>query len=127
MRLAPEQNLTSTLFGTGSGPEKPEDNSMELSDKIDRLVDTRSIIFSSHARTRMFERDISSEDILPILTNGEIIETYEDDTPCPSYLILGYIHDTAIHIVIAVCVDHIKIVTVYHPDDRWTHHKIRRQ
>lgn len=53
---------------------------MELSDKIDRLVDTRSIIFSSHARTRMFERDISSEDILPILTNGEIIETYEDDT-----------------------------------------------
>lgn len=38
-----------------------------------------------------------------------------------------YIHDSAIHIVIAVCEDHIKIVTVYHPDDRWTHHKIRRQ
>lgn len=100
---------------------------MEKSEKIYGLVDTRSIIFSSHARTRMFERGISSEDILPILTKGEIIETYEDDTPCPSYLVLGYIHDSAIHIVIAICEDHIKIVTVYYPDDRWTHHKFRSE
>ena len=75
----------------------------------------------------MFERGISSEDILPILAKGEIIETYEDDTPCSSYLVLGYIHGSAIHIVIALCEDHIKIVTVYHPVGRWTHHKIRKQ
>lgn len=50
---------------------------MERSEKIYRLVDSQSIIFSAHARTRMFERGISSEDILPILTEGEIIEIYK--------------------------------------------------
>jgi hypothetical protein len=75
----------------------------------------------------MFERGISSRDILPILTEGEMIEKYEDDSPCPSYLMLGYIHGFAIHIVIALCEDHIKVVTVYHPDDRWTDHRIRKE
>lgn len=88
---------------------------------------SRSIIFSSHARVRMFERGISSEDILPILTDGEIIEEYTDDAPCPSHLILGYLGGLAIHVVVASCEDHIKIVTVYHPDDRWTNGRFRSE
>ena len=75
----------------------------------------------------MFERGISSEDILPILTEGGIIETYEEDAPCPSVLILGYLQGLVIHIVIACCEDHIKIVTVYHPDDRWINNQLRRE
>jgi hypothetical protein len=73
----------------------------------------------------MFERNISSEDILPILTDGEIIEEYRDDMPCPSILILGFLQELAIHVVVACCDDHIKIVTVYHPDDRWTQNRFR--
>jgi hypothetical protein len=50
---------------------------------IQSHAQTRSIIFSAHARVRISVRDISLEDILHILTDGEIIEEYEDDTPCP--------------------------------------------
>jgi len=126
MTFAPEINQTSTHSGTGSTLELTEDKILKTFERIHILVDTRSIIFSAHARTRMFERGISSEDILPILSTGEIIETYDDDTPCPSFLMLGYIHDSVLHIVIAVCEDHIKIVTVYHPDNRWINDKMRR-
>jgi len=87
---------------------------------------TRSIIFSAHARVRMFERGISSEDILHILTDGEIIEEYEDDTPCPSFLMLGYLRGIAHHVVVGCCADHIKIITVYHPDESWTNDRFRR-
>lgn len=126
MTIAPELNQTSTPSGTGSILKLTEDKILKTFERIHILVDTRSIIFSAHARTRMFERGISSEDILPILSKGEIIESYDDDTPCPSFLMLGYIHDSVLHIVIAVCEDHIKIVTVYHPDTRWINDKMRR-
>ena len=96
---------------------------MERSEKIHRLVATRSIIFSYHTRTRMFERGISSENVFPTLTKGEIIETYEDDTPCPLYL------DTFTILQYILFFQYVKIIlksSPYHPDDRWTHHKLRR-
>lgn len=74
----------------------------------------------------MFERGISSENILHILTQGEIIEEYKDDTPCPSLLMLGYLQGIAHHVVIGCCEDHIKIITVYHPDESWTTDRFRR-
>lgn len=75
----------------------------------------------------MFERNISSEDILLILTDGEIIEEYGDDVPCPSLLMLGYLRGLAIHVVVACCEDHIKIITVYQPDDRWNNDRVRSE
>jgi hypothetical protein len=65
------------------------------------------------------------KDILRILTDGEIIEEYEDDAPCPSLLMLGYLRGFAHHVVVACCADHVKIVTVYHPDDSWTNNRFR--
>jgi hypothetical protein len=49
----------------------------------------------------MFQRNISEKDMRSILTKGEIIEEYADDTPYPSRLILGWIGGRPIHIVAA--------------------------
>jgi hypothetical protein len=33
--------------------------------------------------------------------NGEVIKSYEDDKPFPSYLVLGNIKEKALHVVVA--------------------------
>jgi hypothetical protein len=80
------------------------------------------IIFRIHAIQRMFERQISAEDVRTVLEEGETIESYEDDVPYPSRLILGWRGDRPIHIVIADNSpdDEVIVVTVYEPDpDQW--------
>lgn len=87
----------------------------------------QAILFSSHARVRMFERNVSSDDILEFLRAGEMIEQYPDDEPCPSLLLLGYKNEVPFHLVIAECKDHIRVITVYIPEpDKWINNRIRR-
>ena len=75
----------------------------------------------------MFERYISTEDMLSILKNGEIIEQYSDDEPCPSVLMLGYISDKPYHLVVGICDDHLRIITAYTPDElHWIDYRKRR-
>jgi hypothetical protein len=86
-----------------------------------------TILFSSHARVRMFERNVSSDDVLEFLRTGEIIEQYSDDEPCPSMLLLAYKNEVPFHVVIAECKDHIRVITVYIPEpDKWIDERIRR-
>lgn len=40
-------------------------------------------IISHHARSRMFQRNVSTDDLKKIVQNSEIIESYPDDVPCP--------------------------------------------
>jgi hypothetical protein len=47
----------------------------------------RDLIFRIHAVERMFERDISVEDVRRVLSEGAVIEDYPEDTPFPSRLI----------------------------------------
>ncbi|WP_407080174.1 DUF4258 domain-containing protein [Candidatus Methylospira mobilis] len=74
--------------------------------------------FSAHAVTRAFQRGLSEEEIFQVITDGEMIADYPDDTPYPSRLILGYAHARPIHVVPAqepnsrVCF----VVTAYQPD-----------
>ncbi len=76
------------------------------------------IKFSRHALTRMFEQKLSIETVEQIAINGEIIKTYSDDQPFPSYLCLRYDGVNAVHVVAAIddktntCI----IVTAYIPD-----------
>jgi len=70
----------------------------------------------------MFERSISSEDIRHIMSHGENIGDYPDDTPYPSRLILGFVRNRPLHVVAAfhamerICY----IITVYEPDrEKW--------
>lgn len=61
---------------------------MMMKEKIAYLIESGEILISHHARVRMFERNISTDDLISIISMGEIIEEYPDDEPCPSVLIL---------------------------------------
>ncbi|MHB1231486.1 MAG: DUF4258 domain-containing protein [Burkholderiales bacterium] len=41
-----------------------------------------------HALGRLLERGISRDDVLSVIGDGEIIESYPSSKPLPSYLIL---------------------------------------
>jgi hypothetical protein len=75
----------------------------------------------------MFQRNVSTDDIKEIVIKGEIIEGYIDDEPCPSALMLGFLGNIPYHVVVAECEDHVRIVTVYIPEeDKWIKYRIRR-
>ena len=95
--------------------------------KLKELFVNDDFIISNHARVRMFERNISTEDIKNVITHGEIIEDYFDDEPCPSALFLGFSKGKACHVVVAECDDHARIITVYSPEkNKWIDYKIRK-
>lgn len=84
-------------------------------------------IISHHARSRMFQRNVSTERIKEVIIEGEIVEYYPDDYPCPSMLVLGFVDDVPLHVVIGLCDDHVRIITTYIPDERkWINFKKRR-
>ena len=77
-------------------------------------------ILTDHARVRMFENNISTDNIKTIIDSDEIIENYPNDHPCPSVLILGSLDTLPYHLVVALCDDHMRIITLYKPEkDQW--------
>ena len=80
------------------------------------------IKYRLHAVERMFERNISVDEVKMILNEGKIINEYPDDKPFPSKLILGFINNRPLHLVTAENKndEEIIIITVYEPDkDQW--------
>jgi hypothetical protein len=70
----------------------------------------------------MFERRVLAADIRLALANAQVVERYDDDSPLPSVLLLGWIGSLPVHLVVGEdavqrrCV----IITVYFPDTvRW--------
>ena len=66
----------------------------------------------------MFEHEITSENVCHALATGKTIETYPDDQPYPSRLVLGWNGSRPIHVVAAdnsVQREPI-IITVYEPE-----------
>ncbi|MDD1736610.1 MAG: DUF4258 domain-containing protein [Methanothrix sp.] len=101
---------------------------MAIIDEIQNQVLQEQFEITAHARERMAERGISTEDLIRLIINGEIIEDYPDDFPYPSALILGYIMGAPIHIVAAKGRNLVKIVTVYRADeDVWIDHRTRKR
>jgi hypothetical protein len=49
----------------------------------------------------MFLRSIAVEDIKAVLSHGDAIESYPDDTPYPSCLLLGKVQARVLHVVVA--------------------------
>lgn len=76
------------------------------------------LVFRVHAIRRMFERGISSEDVRHVLDTGSTIESYPEDTPYPSRLVLGFLGARPLHVVVAD--DEIEgqtvVITAYEPD-----------
>jgi hypothetical protein len=96
-------------------------------ERIKRFAEEDNFVISNHARVRMFQRNVSTDDIKEIVIKGEIIEEYIDDEPCPSALMLGFLGNIPYHVVVAECEDHVRIVTVYIPEeDKWIKYRIRR-
>ena len=82
----------------------------------------RRVVFRVHAIQRMFQRGFTEMDVRLILTAGETIETYPDDTPYPSRLVLGWCRGRPLHVVVAdnVAAQETIVITVYEPDpDQW--------
>ena len=100
---------------------------MDAIDEIRKLVLDEHFEITVHARERMAERGVSTQDLICLIINGEIIEDYPDDFPYPSSLILGYILGYAFHVVAAKGRNLVKIVTVYRADEeKWLDHRIRK-
>ena len=83
---------------------------------------TDPLVFRVHAIQRMVQRAISEADVRQVLTSGEVIESYPDDRPYPSRLILGWRGGRPLHVVVAESptTQETIIITVYEPDtEHW--------
>ena len=81
-----------------------------------------TFIYREHAIQKMFERDILEEHVEDTIQNGEIIESYLDDKPYPSFLALK-LYDKPLHVVFAKNeeANEIIVITAYYPDsDKWS-------
>jgi hypothetical protein len=70
----------------------------------------------------MFERAIAEEDITMVVSSGELIAEYPNDTPYPSYLLLGFLGNVPLHVFIVKDNDSndCYVVTTYVPSsDIW--------
>ena len=75
-------------------------------------------MIGEHSFRRMFEREISPEDVLDIVRTGVIIKEYQADKPYPSFLILKFVDNKPVHVVVAKNVKESLcfVITVYEPD-----------
>lgn len=89
-----------------------------------------SVKFSGHALRRMFERSLSTEDVICTIQTGETIGGYPDDKPYPSELRMGWVSDRPVHVVVAQNPENNQcyVITAYVPSpDIWIDDfKIRR-
>lgn len=67
---------------------------------------------------RILKRNITREEVKYCLINGEIIETYIDDKPFPSYLLFARVNGKNLHVVIGVDSDKIHVITAYEPNNK---------
>ena len=80
------------------------------------------LIFRVHALQRMFQRGISEADVRRALESGEELESYPDDAPYPSRLVLGWSASRPLHVVAAEDREagETRVITVYEPDpNQW--------
>lgn len=64
----------------------------------------------------MAERGIAESDVASVVFQGKEIESYPQDKPYPSRLLLGWIGPRPIHVVAAAAEHEIIVITVYEPD-----------
>ena len=87
------------------------------------------VIFRLYAVQRMFFRGISREEVRQVLESGDVIETYAEDVPYPSKLLLGWSGRRPIHVVAAenIAGRTTIVITVYEPDPRRWDQGLRRR
>ncbi len=102
----------------------------KLRDYLNANFESWALEIRIHATKRMYQRNISSNDLHHVLNHGLIIEEYETDYPFPSVLLNGKSEvGRPIHIVVGVDSDEqrLYIITVYEPDiGKWLNDFSRR-
>ena len=85
-------------------------------------MDKPRVTYRVHAIQRMFERNVSTQNVARALASGETIEDYSAEMPEPSRLILGFQGKHPFHIVTSENPEsnETTIITVYVPDSaKW--------
>lgn len=83
--------------------------------------------FTEHARDRMRELSISVDEVMDLLSKGEVIEHYLERN---GRLFLGWIAGRPVHVPVVRNERHAVtlVVTVYVPDARlWHDYRVRRR
>jgi hypothetical protein len=86
-------------------------------------VEKNQILFRVHAIQRMFERNVSAQDVSQALQWGETIEDYSAEMPEPSRLILTVKGRRPLHVVTSENQqsNEVTVITVYIPDpEKWS-------
>ncbi len=99
-------------------------------EQIHNLSKQLQINFTDHALKRSDERSIDIyADILPALQNCKIVEEYPNDYPYKSFLVYGRTSsDKPLHIVCAIVVNKVWIITEYFPDNnKWENDYMTRK
>ena len=103
---------------------------MKIEDLIDAIKNNRLRI-TDHADEEAHSDNLSVEEIIATVVNGEVVEDYLSDKPFPSCLIYGQNYkQEPIHSVWAYNkkTKWAVLITVYRPDPkRWIDWKIRRK
>lgn len=88
---------------------------------IKEFVRAGKIRWTNHCVMRLFQRNITQEDIENALLNGEIIEEYENDYPYLSCLVYGInLNNKVLHVVCGANETEFWIITAYYPDNiKW--------
>lgn len=73
-------------------------------------------IWRKHALERMLQRSISRSEVIQCALYGEIIESYPEDYPYPSNLVLN-ITSEPLHIVMALDGEECYVITAYRPNE----------
>lgn len=90
---------------------------IEIKDLQALAVNIDNFILTKHTTKRFKERGIKLSYVRNALLNGEIIEQYPNDYPCPSCLVLGFLNDkTPLHICIGLGDSKLWIITAYYPN-----------
>lgn len=91
-------------------------------ERIRILASSDRIVFKKHTALRIRQRGISSDEVKEALQNCKIIESYPNDYPFPSGLVVGYTRKKRATNAVVVIDDENKeegilwIITVYEPN-----------
>lgn len=90
-------------------------------EQLRQFNQAENYVVTMHGRRRMGERGILLADVMRAVDQGEIIETYPEDYPFPSCLILGLsIGERWLHAVVSLNEGRIYLITTYFPSpEEW--------
>ena len=98
-------------------------------DKIRQAVREGRTNTRYHVSRRMLERRILYEDVLEVISEGEVVESYPEAKPFPAYLMMGHIKEKEpLYVLCSFDDEIVHIITVHWLDPKkwitpWTRRK----